>query len=107
VASADEVFAEFPVNVSTPEMHINVSEDNKFRIIDALQKQANFPGGSISTIDGLRVDFPNSWGLVRASNTTPVLVARFEGRTEQDLETVRTAFREQLQRIEPGLRITF
>jgi phosphomannomutase/phosphoglucomutase len=107
VAGADEVFAEFPANVSTPELHINVTEDNKFRLVEALQKNAQFPGGSISTIDGLRVDFPNAWGLVRASNTTPVLVARFEGRTEQDLETVRAAFREQLLKVDSSLRITF
>jgi phosphomannomutase/phosphoglucomutase len=107
VASADEVFAEFPANVSTPELHINVTEDSKFRIIETLQKNAQFSGGSISTIDGLRVDFPGGWGLVRASNTTPVLVARFEGKTQEELEAVRSAFREQLLKAEPGLRITF
>ncbi len=107
VAGADEVFAEFPINVSTPELNINVSEDAKFRIVEALQKQGNFGNGSVSTIDGVRVDYPEAWGLVRASNTSPVLVARFEGRTAEDLETVRTLFREQLLKVEPSLRIPF
>lgn len=107
VAGADEVFAEFPSALSTPELHLHASEESKFRIVEALQKNGQFPGGSVSTIDGVRVDYPNGWGLVRASNTTPSLVARFEGRSEQDLEAVRAAFREQLQKVEPALRITF
>jgi len=62
---------------------------------------------SQNTIDGVRVDYPNSWGLVRASNTTPMLVARFEGRTSEDLDTVREIFRAQLLKVEPSLRIPF
>ncbi len=107
VAGVDELFAQFPASVSTPELHISVNEDSKFRIVDALQKQGEFIGGSINTIDGVRVDYPNSWGLVRASNTTPMLVARFEGRTSEDLDTVREIFRTQLLKVEPSLRIPF
>jgi len=107
VAGADELFAQFPSSVSTPELHISVNEDSKFRIVDALQKQGEFGDGSINTIDGVRVDYPNSWGLVRASNTTPMLVARFEGRTSEDLGTVREIFRAQLLKVEPSLRIPF
>lgn len=107
VAPIDEVFAEFPTNMSTPELHINVAEDRKFKLIEQLQKQGDFAGGSINNIDGVRVDYPTSWGLVRASNTTATLVCRFEGKTEQDLEQVRTIFRDQLLKIEPGLRIQF
>lgn len=107
VAGADELFAEFPSSVSTPELHISVNEDSKFRIVDALQKQGEFGDGGINTIDGVRVDYPNSWGLVRASNTTPMLVARFEGRTSEDLDAVREIFRVQLLKVEPSLRIPF
>ncbi|MFZ5757099.1 MAG: phosphomannomutase/phosphoglucomutase [Pseudomonadota bacterium] len=107
VAPADEVFAEFPSNISTPELHINVSEDSKFRLVEQLQKQGDFSGGSVNTIDGVRVDYPASWGLVRASNTTATLVCRFEGRSEADLEQVRTVFRDQLLRIDSALRIPF
>lgn len=105
--TADEVFAAFPANMATPELHINVSEENKFRIIEALQKQGDFSGGSMITLDGMRVDYPESWGLVRASNTTPMLVARFEGKTEADLDQVRAVFREQLLKVEPSLHIPF
>lgn len=105
--TADEVFAAFPANMATPELHINVSEENKFRIIEALQKQGDFSGGSMITLDGVRVDYPESWGLVRASNTTPMLAARFEGKTEADLDQVRAVFREQLLKVEPSLHIPF
>lgn len=105
--TADEVFAAFPANMATPELHINVSEENKFRIIEALQKQGDFSGGSMITLDGVRVDYPESWGLVRASNTTSMLAARFEGKTEADLDQVRAVFREQLLKVEPSLHIPF
>ena len=104
---ADEVFAEFPEKASTPELHIKVSEANKFNIIKKLEEQGKFPGGNLVKIDGVRVDFPDSWGLIRASNTTPVLVARFEADTEAALENVKTVFREQLNAVEPGLSIPF
>lgn len=105
--AADEVFAEFPENVSTPEINITVSEERKFAIVEALQKQANFKGGSVITIDGLRVDFPHGWGLIRASNTTPVLVARFEGRNEESLQQVKDQFRTLLAAVDNSLKIPF
>ncbi len=104
---ADEVFNEFPEKVSTPELHVAVSDSTKFNIVKKLEEQGKFTGGNLVKIDGVRVDFPDSWGLVRASNTTPVLVARFEADTEAALENVKTVFREQLQAVEPGLNIPF
>ena len=104
---AEQVFEEFPEKVSTPELHIKVSDANKFKIMEKLESQGNFEGGNLVKVDGVRVDFPNSWGLVRASNTTPVLVARFEGDTEEALETVKTVFRDQLLAVEPSLNISF
>lgn len=104
---ADEVFNEFPEKANTPELHIPVSDSTKFTIIKKLEEQGKFPGGNLVKIDGVRVDFPDSWGLIRASNTTPVLVARFEADTEAALEQVKTVFREQLQSVEPGLSIPF
>ncbi|MEZ5506884.1 MAG: phosphomannomutase/phosphoglucomutase [Gammaproteobacteria bacterium] len=104
---ADEVFNEFPEKVSTPELHVPVSDSTKFTIIKKLEEQGKFPGGNLVKIDGVRVDFPDCWGLIRASNTTPVLVARFEADTEAALEQVKTVFREQLQSVEPGLSIPF
>ncbi|MEE2733626.1 MAG: phosphomannomutase/phosphoglucomutase [Pseudomonadota bacterium] len=104
---SDQVFAEFPEKVSTPELHIQVSDANKFKIMEKLESQGNFEGGNLVKVDGVRVDFPDSWGLIRASNTTPVLVARFEGDTEAALETVKSVFREQLLAVEPSLNISF
>ena len=103
----EQVFADFPEKVSTPELHVKVREDNKFEIIKNLQSQGQFPGGKLVNVDGVRVDFPNSWGLLRASNTTPVLVARFEGDTEADLDDVKLQFRQQLLAVEPTLDIPF
>jgi len=66
--------------------------------VSAAQSADNpFVGGRISTIDGLRVDFADGWGLVRASNTTPVLVLRFEADSEDALERIKAQFRAQLQ----------
>ena len=88
--TAGQVFDQFKTGVTTPALYIDASDDNKFALIDALMARAEqFAGGRPTTIDGLRVDFPDGWGLVRASNTTPSLVARFEGRDEEALERVK------------------
>ena len=105
--SAEEVFAEFPEKLSTPELHIPVTEDGKFRIMEKLEESGQFEGGNMVKVDGIRVDFPDSWGLIRASNTTPVLVARFEGDSESSLDNVKSLFRAQLLAVDPGLDIPF
>lgn len=105
--SAEDVFAEFPEKVSTPELQVKVTEANKFRIMEKLEANGQFDGGNLVKLDGVRVDFPNSWGLIRASNTTPVLVARFEGDSEEALDNVKSIFRDQLLAVEPGLDIPF
>lgn len=105
--SVDHVFAAFPVNLSTPEINIEVTEESKFKIIDRLQNEGKWGDASLTTLDGVRADFPKSWGLVRASNTTPMLVLRFEGETENDLEQIKVLFREQLLAIVPDLDLPF
>ena len=104
---ADAVFASFPVNLSTPEINIEVTEENKFQIIERLQSEGQWGAASLTTLDGVRADFPKSWGLVRASNTTPMLVLRFEGETADDLEQIKTLFREQLLALVPELELPF
>ena len=86
----DEVLAELPEMVATPELKVPVAEGTPHALVAMLVAAAQSPdnpyvGGRLSTIDGLRVDFPDGWGLVRASNTTPVLVLRFEGNDEAAL----------------------
>lgn len=107
MTGADALFAEFPENVSTPEINIPVSDAEKFAVVERLKAAADFATGSVSTLDGLRVDFPQSWGLIRASNTTPVLVARFEGRTQEDLDKVKAQFRALLERVAPDIHAAF
>lgn len=107
-ATVDEVFETFPEDISTPEINIDVSDENKFLLIEKLcQLKGNFADGNVSTIDGLRVDYPNGWGLCRASNTTPVLVLRFEADDEQALEEIKDKFKAQLAVVEPTLDLSF
>ena len=106
--SAGQVFDGLKTGLTTPALYIDVSEENKFALVDALVARAEqFAGGRPNTIDGLRVDFPDGWGLVRASNTTPSLVARFEGRDEEALERVKEQFRKHLQAVDGSLELPF
>jgi phosphomannomutase/phosphoglucomutase len=101
---ADAIFSAYPEDISTPEINIEVREDNKFALVEALQQVA-FPGGNVSHIDGVRVDYADGWGLMRASNTTPVLVLRFEAENETALSRIRHEFQSRLSAIDPGLLI--
>ena len=102
-----EVFASLPDTVNTPEINIQMQEGETFTFIDKLVAKAHFPEAKISTIDGLRVDFEDSWGLVRSSNTTPVLVLRFEANNQQALEKVQAGFRELMLSVDPDLGVPF
>lgn len=106
-SGSDAMFAEFPENPSTPEINILVSDEGKFALIEALKRSANFPDGNTITIDGVRVEFADAWGLVRASNTTPCLVARFEGNTPEALATVQQKFKHLLLGVDSSLKIPF
>ena len=103
--SADEVFAQFPVTYSTPELKIQTTESAKFAIVDKLSNNADFGDGTVTSIDGVRVDFVDGWGLIRASNTSPVLTLRFEADGQAALERIKKLFQEQLTAIDPKLRI--
>ncbi|MBU0807242.1 MAG: phosphomannomutase/phosphoglucomutase [Gammaproteobacteria bacterium] len=104
---ADHVFSAFPNDISTPEINIEVTEQSKFSIIERLQRDGIWGEGNITSLDGIRVDYPKGWGLVRASNTTPVLVLRFEAETEQELERIKEVFRAQLYSAVPDLDLPF
>ncbi len=99
----DELLSEFPKSISTPEIHIQVTEATKFKIVKALVQTANFPDGTVTTIDGLRVDFAQGWGLVRASNTSPSLTLRFEADDQPALNAIEDLFREHLVAIDESL----
>ena len=106
--SSDAVFANFPEDVSTPEINVPVTDEAKFVIVEKLcALKGQFAGGNMTTIDGLRVDFPNGWGLCRASNTTPTLVLRFEADDESALQEIKEKFIAQLKSIDPELALNF
>jgi phosphomannomutase/phosphoglucomutase len=90
-----------PSSFSTPELKVEMEEGQNHAFIEAFQTSAIFDGANISTIDGLRADFPDGWGLVRASNTTPILVTRFDAETEQALQRIKSAFRSKMLEINP------
>ena len=104
---SEEVFEDFPEDISTPELNVEVTESSKFAIMERLEQEGEFGEGSISTIDGIRVDYADGWGLCRASNTTPVLVLRFEAESEEALERIKTVFRSQLQKVAPDIAVNF
>lgn len=100
--TSHEVFAALPVSYSTPEITIDFEREGmQHDFIKRFVKSARFEGGQENTMDGLRVDFADGWGLVRASNTTPCLVLRFEGDSTQSLARIQSAFRDQLVQLDP------
>jgi len=106
--TAEEVFATFPNDISTPEINIDVTDVTKFSIIEALKLDAQWGAEArLTDIDGVRVDYPKGWGLVRASNTTPVLVLRFEADTEVELQRIKDVFHAQLKNVAPDLELPF
>ena len=102
--SISEIFSDFPESFSTPELNITVTDENKFEIIDRFMANSNIDGDKI-LIDGLRVNFNDGWGLLRASNTTPKLVLRFEGDTKESMNRIQNEFISELSRICPEIDI--
>jgi phosphomannomutase/phosphoglucomutase len=98
-ANSTAVFAPLPNSISTPEIALPVLESEKFGIIQSLLKIIEQFSGNISTIDGIRIDFSDGFGLVRASNTSANLILRFEGQTQASLERIQTLFRNALEPI--------
>lgn len=107
--SSQALFDTLPPTISTPEINIAVAENKKFGLIEKLVEGDVFSGGEskVSTIDGVRVDFPNGWGLVRASNTTPCLVLRFEADTQEALTKIQVLFKEKLLALDADLPLSF
>jgi len=102
--SISNINDELPKLYSTPELNIGVTDENKFKIIEDFSSQCSLQGEKI-TIDGLRINFQNGWGLIRASNTTPKLVMRFEGNSIEALNDIQNDFINELSRICPNIDI--
>ncbi|MBQ4855082.1 phosphomannomutase/phosphoglucomutase [Rhodanobacter sp. B2A1Ga4] len=105
--SAEQIFATLPKSVSTPELKVELAEGEHYRFMDQLRQQASFEDATLITLDGLRADWADGWGLVRASNTTPVLVLRFEADNPAVLKRIQQVFRQQLLAVDPGLKLPF
>jgi len=102
------VLNSLPDSVSTPEQHINMREGEPHKLIAYLQKTAEFAGATeIITIDGLRVEYPDGFGLMRPSNTTPVIVLRFEADNDAALKRIQQAFRTIILTVAPHLQLPF
>jgi phosphomannomutase/phosphoglucomutase len=104
---AQQIFDTLPKGVSTPELKIPMREGEHYRFIEQFRARAQFEGARLTTIDGLRADWPDGWGLVRASNTTPVLVLRFDADNGAALKRVQDVFRAQLLKLDSSLPLPF
>jgi len=97
--TCEQVFAELPNSINTPEINIHFEEHGQqFEAMDKLSSSIDFPGATINTIDGVRVDYDNGWGLVRPSNTTPCLVLRFEADDVNTLNIIQEKFKIWLEK---------
>ncbi len=101
------VFAELPGEVVTPELRITLPEKQHAKFMEMLLGKMSFEGAEITDIDGVRVDFSDGWGLIRPSNTSPCLVARFEAKDDAALQRIQSEFRTLIQSIAPDLKLPF
>lgn len=100
-----EVLNSLPNSISTPELKVHMEEGENHAFVAEMQEKAQFADAKINTIDGIRADFADGWGLVRASNTTPILVLRFEAETEEGLERIKSIFKQQMLAIKSDLKL--
>jgi len=106
--SSSALFATLPNAVSTPEINIHFQQDGaQHAFMQKFAEQVELPGAEITTIDGIRADYAEGWGLVRASNTTPSLVIRFEAESTAVIEDIKTSFREQMMKVDDSLELSF
>lgn len=106
-ASVETLLQSLPHSVVTPELRIEVGDEHKFQLMELVTTQARFPQGKINIMDGMRVDFPDGWGLIRASNTTPALLLRFEANSHESLKTIQMLFSELLLTVDKRLVFDF
>ncbi len=102
-----DIFASLPNSLATPEINVAIADDKKHQFVERLVNQGIFGNGKLIDIDGARVEFPDGWGLVRASNTTPNLVIRFEGESEQIIDKMKQLFKQQMLMIDSSLNLDF
>lgn len=89
--------------ISTAELKVPIAEEAKFAVMDELRQAARFPGARLITLDGLRVEYPDGWGLVRASNTSPALMLRFEAVSAERLKEIKRSFKALIRTVDKTL----
>jgi phosphomannomutase / phosphoglucomutase len=106
-ASAQQLLDKLPPSISTPELFVPVEENAKFQLVEMLREHLHFDNARMNYLDGIRADFDFGWGLVRASNTTPCLVLRFEADTADELASLQSLFRTAISSLAPELKLPF
>jgi len=106
--SPQAIFDALPNTINTPELQIKMQQFGEhYELMNELAANASFPGEKVSTLDGLRVDFDNGFGLIRPSNTTPVLVMRFEADNDAAIETIKEKFRALILQTRSNIDLPF
>ena len=106
--SSSDLFASLPNAVNTPEIYVHFNQDGEqHTFMQAFSESVDLPGAEITTIDGIRADYPYGWGLVRASNTTPSVVIRFEAENSDQIEEIKYSFREQILKVDNTINLSF
>lgn len=103
--SLDDLLDSLPQMTSTPEILVPVEEREKFALVEKLKEVGDFGEADINTIDGLRIEYADGWGLVRASNTGAALTLRFEAESDEILERIRRQVMAELKKVDPKLAV--
>jgi phosphomannomutase/phosphoglucomutase len=107
-ADTARVLNDLPDALSTPELHLHLAEGEHYALIEQLKQDARFPGAArVIDIDGLRVEYADGFGLMRASNTTPIVVLRFEADSEDAIARIQAQFRAVLLAARPDAKLPF
>jgi phosphomannomutase/phosphoglucomutase len=107
-ADPSAVLEALPDSPTTPELQLKTAEGENFTLVEQLKNTARFEGATeVITIDGVRAEYSDGFGLARPSNTTPVVVMRFEADTPQALARIQQAFREAVLRVKPDATLPF
>ena len=102
-----DIFAALPNSEATPEINVAIADEKKHQFVNQLASQGIFGNGKLINIDGVRVEFSHGWGLVRASNTTPNLVIRFEGDSAESINNMKQLFKQQMLMVDSSLDLDF
>jgi phosphomannomutase/phosphoglucomutase len=107
-ADPSAILNALPDAICTPELHLKTAEAENFELVEQLRARARFDGArEVITIDGVRVEYPDGFGLARPSNTTPVVVLRFEADDRQALARIQADFRRAILEVKPGAQLPF